>query len=351
MSRGFWDGRRVLVTGHTGFKGAWLALWLQQLGAHVTGLSLPPEDRQGVFSALSPWPELDSHLADIRDRSAVEAIFAGGDPQTVFHLAGQSLVRRGYSDPLGTFEVNLLGTAHVLQACGRSPSLSEVVVVTSDKVYANVGDGRPFVESDPLGGADPYSSSKACAEMAVSSWREPLLRQGALVATARAGNVIGGGDRAEDRLLPDLWRALEERRPLPLRYPAAIRAWQFVLEPLHGYLLLAEHLSAGREHPLTAVNFGPTPNSCRSVVEVVERVVAIAGRGEWEALAGTPLPEAGVLRVDPTLASERLGWRPVLALDVALEWTVEWWRAAEAGEDMRKVATSQIEAYARLLQA
>lgn len=348
----WWDGRRVLVTGHTGFKGAWLTLWLQRLGASVTGLALPPEDPAGTFPALAPWPALDSHMVDLRDAPRVADVVAGADPEVVLHLGAQALVRRSYADPAGTWAVNVVGTANVLEAARARPSVRSVVVVTSDKVYANLGDGRPFVEDDRLGGHDPYSSSKAAAELATASWRRSYFDAlGVGVATARAGNVIGGGDRGEDRLLPDLWRALESGSTVRLRYPQATRPWQFVLEPLHGYLLLAEALAQGHTAVPKAVNFGPGLTGCVPVGTVVDRAIARWGEGHWEQEPAQQPHEARLLHLDASLATSALGWRPRLGVDTALAWTVEWWRAAAAGDDLRKVAESQIDAYEHLVRS
>ena len=340
-----------MVTGHTGFKGSWLTLWLTQLGATVTGAALAPEDDAAAFPALAPWPGLESHLVDLRDGEAVEAILADTNPEVILHLGAQALVRRGYADPVGTYASNVLGTVNLLQALRTAPSVRAVVVVTSDKVYANRGTGRPFQEDDPLGGHDPYSSSKACTELVAAAWRSSFLSgRGVALATARAGNVIGGGDRGEDRLLPDIWRSLESGQPVRLRYPRATRPWQFVLEPLHGYLVLAERLVTAPDEAPTAMNFGPDPEACLPVAEVVERVLSLWGGGSWEIEGSPQPPEAQALTLDPTLAGQRLGWFPRLDLTTALGWTVEWWTAVRDGSDIRKLATRQIEAYEQMIK-
>lgn len=347
-----WAGRRVLITGHTGFKGAWLALWLERLGATVSGLALPPEDPAGAFSALGPWPGMESHMVDLRDGPAVADAVVRADPEVILHLGAQALVRRSYADPAGTWAVNVVGTANVLEAARRLPALRSVVVVTSDKVYANLGDGRAFREDDRLGGNDPYSSSKAATELATASWRRSYFDGlGVGVATARAGNVIGGGDRGEDRLLPDLWRALESVATVRLRYPLATRPWQFVLEPLHGYLLLADAMARGVEGLPPAVNFGPDITACVPVGAIVDRALRLWGAGRWEQEAGQHPHEAHLLHLDASLATTVLGWRPRLDVDTALDWTVAWWRAAAAGDDLRKLAVLQIEAYEELVAA
>lgn len=340
----FWSGRRVLVTGHTGFKGAWLSLWLERLGAQVSGLALSPESPDGAFTALTPWPSLDSHVADLRDLGAVLRVIESAPPDVVFHLAAQSLVRRGWADPASTYAVNVLGTAYLLEAVSQVGSVQAVVVATSDKVYANPGTGVPFRESSPLGGSDPYSASKAAAEHVVDAWRvgNPKVP----VATVRAGNVIGGGDVAEDRLLPDAWRALLADEELVLRHPEATRPWQFVLEPLDGYLRVAESLILDPTASPHAVNFGPSPSACWPVSRIAEAVLAAWGGGHWvDGQQSVDLPEAPTLSLDATLATRTLGWHPRLELETAISWTVEWWRAASTGAPLRTLAVAQVAAY------
>lgn len=346
MSPEFWTGQRVLVTGHTGFKGAWLAFWLRRLGAQVTGLSLPPADTRGAFCAFEPWPGLRSHLLDIRNRQSVAGLMAGTDPQVVFHLAAQPIVRAGFADPVATYEVNVMGTVNLMAALDVAPSLRAVVVVTTDKVYTQEG-GDPFTEGDRIGGDDAYSASKACAELIVKAW--PRSGSPPRVATARAGNVIGGGDVAPDRLLPDTRRALSSNAVLRLRYPEAVRPWQFVLEPLYGYLLLAERLATHPGTTPSAVNFGPAEDGCIPVHDLVARVFRRAGGGKWEPESCSQPHEAAVLRLDPSLAQETLGWRPRLDIDEAIDWTLEWWRAEEEGGNLKALASRQIEHYEKLL--
>lgn len=346
--RSFWAGRRVLVTGHTGFKGAWLSLWLERLGAQVTGLALPPESSDGAFSAFAPWPSLESHVADLRDADAVERVIEAAAPEVVFHLAAQSLVGRGWARPADTYAVNVVGTAHVLEAVSHVRSVQAVVIVTSDKVYANKGTGGPFREDSPLGGADPYSASKAATEHVVTAWRagNPEVP----VATVRAGNVIGGGDVAEDRLLPDTLRALLVGKDLVVRNPDATRPWQFVLEPLAGYLLVAERLARNAADCPPAVNFGPVQSTCWPVAQIADAALDAWGKGRWvgDRDPAAP-PETLDLSIDATLATQTLGWRPRLDIDTAIRWTVEWWRAAASGSDLRALANDQIAAYEKLL--
>lgn len=344
LDRAFWVGKRVLVTGHTGFKGAWLCLWLESLGAEVIGFSLAPTGPETAFEALRP--DLDSHIADIRDRQEVERVVHDADPEVIFHLAAQSLVRLSYEEPVYTYEVNVIGTLHLLQACLAASSLQAVVVATTDKVYRNTEAGKPFVESDPLGGFDPYSSSKACVEILAESARRSFLPESKIrLSTARAGNVIGGGDWGEDRLIPDLLRALRVDELVPLRYPDSVRPWQFVLDPLFGYLLLAQRQDAG---PPFSFNFGPSPLSEASVSDVAERVISMWGSGGWRLAQGTHVSESRILRLDPALARETLHWETQLDLDRALEWTVAWHKHQVAGGDMRSFSLDQIDAYVGL---
>jgi CDP-glucose 4,6-dehydratase len=347
-ARDFWQGRRVLITGHTGFKGAWLWLWLRTLGARLTGYALAPATVPSLWEIVRADADPDgfSVIADVREpaylRSAVEA----ADPQVVFHLAAQALVRESYSDPLGTFATNVLGTGALLQACRTLAGLECVVVVTSDKVYENAGTGRPFEEGDRLGGHDPYSASKAAAEILTQSFRDSFFADGPPVATARAGNVIGGGDWSADRLIPDCVRALESGRPVSLRYPDAVRPWQHVLEPLGGYLELARALVRSPGSAPRAVNFGPDAASFSSVRAVVEAFSArFDGKPGWEADRSAHPREAHALTLSSMLAERTLGWRPRLDIDRALLWTADWYRACAAGEDMLRFSEAQIAQY------
>lgn len=347
LNRSFWEGRRVLLTGHTGFKGSWLALWLEQLGAVTTGLSLAPEGSKPTYGAIRP--NLISHQVDLRDRAGVARVVGEARPEVVLHLAAQALVRRSYADPLATYETNVQGTANLLDALRGVEGLRAVVVVTSDKVYENNEEGRPFVEGDRLGGHDPYSNSKACVELLVQCWRDSFFRSAGIgTATARAGNVIGGGDVAADRLVPDLFRALDGGVPLKLRNPQSIRPWQHVLEPLAGYLTMAERLVAG-DAP-DALNFGPGRDGVWTVQEVVEHITGYLGEGAWvqDGVAG-PV-EAKTLSLDPGAADRTIGWRPRLAITSALEWTADWWRAEREGADMRAFALGQLDRFRELMQ-
>jgi CDP-glucose 4,6-dehydratase len=342
-----WRGRSVLVTGHTGFKGSWLALWLQQLGARVHGYALPPEGH-GIHEAARVAAHLasDTH-ADLRDAAALGRAMRSAQPEVVFHLAAQPLVRRAYAEPVDTVTTNVVGTMHVLEAVRATPSVRAVMVVTTDKVYADDGRGRALRETDALGGHDPYASSKACAELLTASWRDAFLRAaGVGVATARAGNVIGGGDHALDRLLPDFLRALDARQPLTIRAPDAVRPWQHVLEPLAGYLRLARRLLDGDAEAARAWNFGPDADDARPVRWIVERLRAAAPEVDVRVAAATDaLHETLTLRLDASAARERLGCMPRWRLDTALDRTLDWHRAWRRGDDMRAGSIAQIDAW------
>jgi len=339
VNRDAWRGRRVLVTGHTGFKGAWLALWLEALGAAVAGLSLAPPTTPSLYALLGGEPD----PVEIRDLAAVEERVRATEPEVVFHLAARSLVRPAFADPVATYEVNVVGTAHILEAARSLLAPPAVVVVTSDKVYAPRPDGRPHAEDSPLGGVEPYSTSKAAADLVAAAYRRSYLD--GKVATARAGNVIGGGDWAVDRLVPDVLRALDRSEPVVLRHPEAVRPWQHVLDPLHGYLLLAERLLDSSAVAPAALNSGPE-GSC-SVAEVVDRLSeGFGGRPGWRRDAEAQVvPEAAELRLDASRARTELGWSPLLALDEAVDWTVDWHRRQSAGEDARPLTLAQIAAY------
>lgn len=343
-----WHGRPVLVTGHTGFKGGWLALWLEALGANVSGLALEPPAPAPSLYALAGVGGGEGDRVDLRDEKAVAARVSTIEPEVVFHLAAQSLVRPAFADPAGTYAVNVLGTAHLLEAVRTCPSVRAAVVVTSDKVYEPDPSGRPRTEDSRLGGIDPYSSSKAACELVAAAYRRSYLGPaGVGLATARAGNVIGGGDWAIDRIVPDLVRALERSEPVALRHPSAVRPWQHVLDPLHGYLLLAERLLDAPVEAPPAVNFGPDPAEACSVAELVDRLSAgFGGRpGRNTEEAARAVPETAELRLDASLARAALGWSPALDLNESVRWTVDWYSAQARGEDARELTLGQIAAY------
>jgi CDP-glucose 4,6-dehydratase len=350
INREFWAGRRVLVTGHTGFKGAWLSLWLQTLGAELTGLAPGPPTRPSLYELAAVGTDMHEHAVDVRDRAAVLAAVRAARPEVVLHLAAQPLVRQALLDPELTYQVNVMGTVNVLEAVRAAGGVRVVVVVTSDKVYANPpGQARRFVESDPLGGGDPYASSKACAELVAAAYRSAFFSGSGQprIATARAGNVIGGGDWGAERLIPDVVRAVEAGAPVRVRNPDAVRPWQHVLGPVSGYMLLAERLwqTAAAQG---AWNFGPSDADTRPVRWVVQELAALwDGALSWEADTREHPPEAEHLAVDSSAAEHELGWRGTWRLREALERLVEWHRAERRREDLRAVSLQQIASFAR----
>jgi CDP-glucose 4,6-dehydratase len=340
----FWRGRRVLLTGHTGFKGAWMQLWLSSMGAEVWGYALKPATEPNLSDIVGG--KVHSVIADIRDESAVRKIVADSRPQVVIHMAAQPLVRESYRDPLVTYATNVMGTANLLQACRDASGLQCIVIVTSDKVYENHGAGIPFGEEDRLGGHDPYSNSKACAELVTSCFRDSFYGDGPPIASVRAGNVIGGGDWSVDRLIPDCVRALEAGAPVVLRYPDAVRPWQHVLDPLSGYLAVARALVETPSTAPRAVNFGPDPASFCSVRQVVDAFSArFAGKPGWQRDGSAHPTEAQALTLSSALAERSLGWRPGLAIEDTLLWTADWYRAHAAGENMLDFTKMQLALY------
>ena len=344
----FWRGKRVFLTGHTGFKGSWLALWLQQLGADVHGFALAPPTTANLFSVAAVAAGMQSTLADIRDAAALSQAVLACQPQIVLHLAAQPLVRQSYRDPVGTYATNVMGTVHVLEAVRACATVRAVVNVTTDKCYENREWVWGYREDEPMGGHDPYSSSKGCAELVSSAYRLSFLAPaGIALATARAGNVIGGGDWAADRLVPDILRAFAQQQPVVLRSPLASRPWQHVLEPLSGYLCLAEQLFANGQAQAEGWNFGPRAEDVQPVQWIVEHLARTWGAGATWALDGSAQPhEATALRLDISKAGQRLGWHPRWALATALDYTVAWHRAWLAGQDMQALCLQQIAAYA-----
>ena len=344
---GAFAGKRVLLTGHTGFKGSWLSRWLLDLGADVTGYALEPDTSPSLFADLGLAAVMDSHIGDIRDAARFDEVFAEVRPELVLHLAAQPLVRRSYTEPRYTLETNVMGTANVLEAVRRSDECRVVLNVTTDKVYANDEAGEAFSEDRPLGGHDPYSASKAASEIVTASYRDSFFSQAgaAAVATARAGNVIGGGDWAEDRLVPDCARALASGQPLAVRNPASVRPWQHVLEPLSGYLHLAARLLVDRELA-GAFNFGPDPDSARTVGEVAERFVSAWGEGSWHVPeSGVQPHEAAQLRLDIGKAGRTLGWHPVWEFDETIQRTAAWYHAYTGGADATALVEADFDAY------
>lgn len=342
----FWRGRRVLLTGHTGFKGAWLALWLHEMGAQVTGLALAPapDSSPCLFEALKIATFVNSQIGDIRDLDLVQRVVRSSQPEIVLHLAAQALVRASYRDPLGTLATNVMGTANLLEAIRGVASVKMALLVTTDKVYRNQEQLAAYPETAELGGHDPYSASKAAAELVIASYRAAFLaEQGVTIAVARAGNVIGGGDWSDDRLLPDAIRAWQRGDALQIRRPDAVRPWQHVLEPLSAYLCLAQHAYAHPEAG-TAWNFGP--HDAHSVREVVELARAVFGRGDIEFASEASGPhEAGLLALDVSRAKRELGIVSRWDLANSVRRSVQWYRAYYKGEDARALCLQDLQAY------
>jgi CDP-glucose 4,6-dehydratase len=341
VNKAFWRERRVFLTGHTGFKGAWLSLWLSERGAKVTGVALPPHTEPSLFGLLGA--PFESIFADVRNPAALKSALLDARPQIVIHMAAQALVRESYRDPVATFDTNVMGTAHLLDACRGLAGLQGVLIVTSDKVYENDGAGRPFGETDRLGGHDPYSSSKACTELLTQSFRDSFFADNVPVISARAGNVIGGGDWSADRLIPDCVRALDAGLPVSLRYPDATRPWQHVLEPLGGYLTYVQGVIENRGALPSALNFGPDPASFCSVSRVVDMFSArFDGKPGWCADTGAHAKEASTLTLTSALAQRVLAWSPRLEVAESIAWTADWYRAFRTGDDMREFTRRQI---------
>jgi CDP-glucose 4,6-dehydratase len=342
--REFYAGRRVFLTGHSGFKGAWLAWWLKELGAEVTGFSLPPLDVRGNLFTLSGLGNaMDSVFGDLCDLDALRRAMDAAVPQLVFHLAAQPIVIRSYEDPVETYRSNVLGTVNLLEACRLSPSVRTLLVVTSDKCYENKERPEPYREDDALGGRDPYSSSKAMAELAVRAYRRSFLaEQGIGVATARAGNVIGGGDFGQHRIIPDIVEALGEGRPVVLRNPDSLRPWQHVLDALHGYLILAMRLHQDRELA-GAYNFSPEESAPRhTVLAITQKFIDIFGRGSYTVDPATRRGhEAALLSLDPGKAMRLLDWRPLLSTDESLAATAHWYRGHLEAPERARARTLQ----------
>ena len=351
----YWSGRRVFLTGHTGFKGGWLALWLSRLGANSRGYALDPCTEPNLFTLASVASVTEDVRGDIREYPKLEGSIREFAPEVVFHMAAQPLVRRSYADPVGTFATNVMGTLHVLEAVRRTPSVRAVVCVTTDKVYQNQEWVWPYRETDPLGGYDPYASSKACAEIVSAAYRssffpvDRLAEPRVALATARAGNVIGGGDWSEARLIPDLIRGFSSGQPVLIRNPIAIRPWQHVLEPLHGYLMLAQKLLGGDSKFDSAYNFGPSDDEVWPVERIANKLVEMWGnRASWTRDADAGAHEAHSLRLDASKARLELGWEPKLKIEAALERTTDWYRAWQRAENMAEFTVKQIAEYEKL---
>jgi CDP-glucose 4,6-dehydratase len=349
-----WRGRRVFVTGHTGFKGAWLCLLLRHLGAVVTGYALAPATEPSLFELAGVRDHIRDLRGDVRDRDALTRALRESRPEVVLHLAAQSLVRASYAEPVETLATNVMGTAHLLEASRQTEGVRAVVVVTSDKCYENRERIWGYRESDPMGGFDPYSASKGCAELVTAAWRRSFFASAgdtapAAVASARAGNVIGGGDWAADRLVPDCVRAFQAGHCVRIRRPEAVRPWQHVLEPLGGYLHLAELLLDGGARFAEGWNFGPREDDARPVRWVVQRAVELwGGDARWEMCGEEHPHEAGWLHLDCSKARVHLGWRPRTDVTQAMDWTIGWYRDVAGGMDAGAACRTQIETFLAL---
>jgi CDP-glucose 4,6-dehydratase len=346
----FWEGKRVLVTGHTGFKGSWLSIWLSLLRADVRGYALDPPTTPSLFELAQVADCIRSGHGDVRDLDALRRVVAEQEPEIVIHLAAQSVVRTSYEDPLLTLQTNVLGVANMLEALRRTPSPSAVVVITSDKCYENREWYWAYREDETLGGHDPYSASKACAEIVARSFRLSYLADlGVPIATTRAGNVIGGGDWTADQLVPDIVRALLRDEQPEIRSPSATRPWQHVLEPLSGYLALAERLTLEGSAFAEAWNFGPPDDDAKPVSWMVETIGRLwGGNAGWVQQAGEHPYESTYLKLDASKARARLGWRPRLSVERALEWVVEWYHGYRDGADLHALTEAQIARYSEI---
>ncbi len=355
MNPAFWQGKRVLLTGHTGFKGSWLSLWLQSMGSQVTGYALAPPTNPSLFDIAEVAQGMTSVIGDIRDLTKLQAVFAAHQPEIVIHMAAQPLVRYSYQNPVETYSTNVMGTVHLLEAVRNTPFVKAVVNITTDKCYENREWVWGYRENEPMGGFDPYSNSKGCAELVSAAYRSSFFnpdnyaQHGVATATVRAGNVIGGGDWAQDRLIPDILAAFEQARYADIRNPHAIRPWQHVMEPLRGYLTLAEHLFEHGPSFGEGWNFGPNDEDAKPVAWVVEEMAALWGTdAQWQIGTGEHPHEAHYLKLDISKARSRLDWHPALRLKDALALIVDWSKQRAAGANMRQLTLDQLRTYQAL---
>ena len=351
INSSFWKGKRVFVTGHTGFKGGWICLWLKHLGVEVIGYSLEPATVPSLFEAADVGEGMQSIFGDIRDHAKLSKAISESKPDVVIHMAAQPLVRYSYAQPAETYEVNVMGTVHLLEGVRATPSVKAVVNVTSDKCYENRERVLGYRENEAMGGVDPYSSSKGCAELVTSAYRQSFFEPaGIALASARAGNVIGGGDWAVDRLIPDFLRAMDAGETLNIRSPQAVRPWQHVLEPLSGYLMLAEQLYSNGASFAEGWNFGPSDDDSRTVSWIIERMAEMRKDINWQCDEAPQLHEANLLKLDSSKARRQLNWQPLWQLQTALRKTLEWHEAWRNAEDMRAVSLAQINDYQSTLR-
>jgi len=347
VNEGFWKGKKVLITGHTGFKGSWLTLWLKLLGAEVCGYALLPESSPNLFENLELEKQVTSIIGDVRRLDVFEKVLNDFKPEIIFHLAAQSLVRKSYREPVETYLTNVIGTVNVLDAVRRGDFVKSVVIITTDKVYENKEWHWAYRENERLGGFDPYSNSKACAELAVAAYRNSFFAESeTLIATARAGNVIGGGDWSEDRLLPDVFRSLIFGEKLEIRNPYSVRPWQHALEPLSGYMKLAEKLYNGEKSFAESWNFGPAEEDSKPVGWILEEIKRIWNEPvNWQIAEGIQPHEARLLKLDSAKAKNQLKWSPKLSLDEAVEMTVQWYRGFKDKKNLTELTGNQIDFY------
>lgn len=358
MNPAFWCGKRVLLTGHTGFKGSWLSLWLQSMGAQVAGYALAPPTNPSLFDVADVGKGMTSILGDIRDLAQLQAVFVEHRPEVVIHMAAQPLVRYSYQNPVETYATNVMGTVHLLEAVRHCRGVKAVVNITTDKCYENREWVWGYRENEPMGGYDPYSNSKGCVELVSAAYRSSFFnadsyaQHGVALATVRAGNVIGGGDWAQDRLIPDILTAFEQGKLVDIRNPHAIRPWQHVLEPLRGYLTLAERLFEHGPGFAEGWNFGPNDEDAKPVGWIVEQMTALwSNEAQWQLDTGAHPHEAHYLKLDISKARSRLDWHPALRLNEALKLIIDWSRQRQAGADMRALTLAQIHAYQTLTQS
>jgi len=348
IDQGFWQGKRVFLTGHTGFKGSWLSLWLASLGSEVKGYSLHPPTSPSLFNEAKVGKVIDSQIGDIRDQDALHKSMLEFNPDILIHMAAQPLVRYSYNEPIETYEVNVIGTAKVLEVARNCPNLKAIVNITTDKCYENDERSQGYKENDPMGGYDPYSSSKGCAELVASAYRRSFLQdQGIGVASVRAGNVIGGGDWADDRLIPDILRSFEKNEAVVIRNPKATRPWQHVLEPLSGYLILAQKLYEDQKEYAEGWNFGPNEQDVKPVDWILDKMISKWPNSSWELDQNSNPHEADFLKLDIVKAESKLGWQPVWELSHTLEKIIDWHRAWLDKEDIQVICLAEIEEYTR----
>ncbi|MGB4346456.1 MAG: CDP-glucose 4,6-dehydratase [Burkholderiaceae bacterium] len=357
MNSAFWQGKRVLLTGHTGFKGSWLSLWLQSMGVDLVGYALAPPTQPSLFDVAEVGKGMRSVIGDIQDLARLQDVLAEHRPEIVIHMAAQPLVRHSYYNPVETYATNVMGTVHLLEAVRHTPGVKAVVNITTDKCYENREWVWGYRENEPMGGFDPYSSSKGCAELVSAAYRSSFFntahhaQHGVALATVRAGNVIGGGDWAADRLIPDILSSFEQGKPAHIRNPHAVRPWQHVLEPLRGYLTLAEQLHAHGPAFAEGWNFGPHDDDAQPVGWIVDQMVALWGEGaQWHTDTGQHPHEATYLKLDISKARSRLNWHPALRLPAALKLTTDWAKQRLNSADMRTLTLAQINAYQALIQ-